>query len=596
MDDFIFGSMDTEALRVEHHRRSHLHISHLSGRSPRDPLPGQPVNLTVSVGAAESAAAAWIYFTSDGSDPVGSLGKATHGQVVGMRRAGAEWDDITWGFTHTWSSALPGQQDQTIVRYRIGVQIADGTEVFADEGAYYAYCVDTFAPPDWSRDAVIYHILVDRFARGGGRPWNEVASIDEIYGGDLSGILERLDYLQQLGVNTLYLSPIFPCPNHHRYNATDYFAIDPVVGTQADFRRLLDTLHERGMRIILDFVPNHWSDQHATFQSAISDPNSPYRDWYTFTHYPDEYECFFNVRSMPKINLRNPDARKYMCDAAAYWLNFGVDGLRLDYSIGPAPDFWADFRLATRKANPDCWVFGEVVDSPNAQIVFTGLLDGCLDFLLLEAFRQTFAARRWDAGKLAAFLAGHFSQFPPEFSRPAFLDNHDMDRFLWAAGGNLEALKLAALCQFTLPGAPLIYYGTEVGLSQERATRDRRGGFGKLEEARLPMPWGAGQNKELLQYYRQLAALRQREKALRRGGWELESFSTNAIAYRRSIGEDRLLIVLNLSPENCDFPIPPEFDRLIFTTPTGPADIPIPAGSLQLHPCSGAVLRFGRQA
>lgn len=595
MDDFIFGSMDTEALRVEHHRRCHQGIAHLSRRSPRDPLPGQAVSLTVSVGAGLGATAAWIYFTNDGSDPAGEHGVPANGCAVKMRWSSAAWDDITWGYTHAWSGAIPGQADQAIVRYRIGVQAADGTEIFADDSAYYAYCVDSFTAPDWSHDAIIYHILVDRFARGNGKAWNQVESIDEIYGGDLAGILDRLDYIQQLGANTLYLSPIFLCPNHHRYNALDYYTIDPVVGSRADFRRLLDTLHARGMHLILDFVPNHWSDQHATFQSAIADPHSPYRSWYNFTRYPDEYECFFHVKSMPRINLRNPGARACMCDAAAYWLNFGVDGLRLDYTIGPTPDFWADFRLATRRANADCWVFGEVVDSPHAQMAFSGLLDGCLDFILLEAFRQTFATHTWDGGKFASFLRGHFAAFPPDFSRPAFLDNHDMDRFLWAAQGDIAALKLAALCQFTLPGAPMIYYGTEVGLSQERATRDRRGGFGRLEEARLPMPWDSGQNEDLLGYYRQLSALRGREGALRRGAWALESATTDVFAYRRTFATDQLLVVINLSPEERNFSIPPEFDRLIFSSPAGDCDVPFSNDRLQLLPYTGVVLRSGKR-
>lgn len=595
MDDFIFGSMDTEALRVEHHRRCHQGIAHFSRRSPRDPLPGQPVSLTVSVGAGLGAVAAWIYFTDDGSDPAGKLGRATHGRVVDMRWSSAAWDDITWGYTHTWCGVIPAQADQTIVRYRIGVQAADGTEIFADDGAYYAYCVDSFTAPDWSRDAIIYHILVDRFARGHGKAWNAVESIDEIYGGDLAGILDRLDYIQQLGANTLYLSPIFPCPNHHRYNALDYFDIDPVVGSRADFHWLLDALHARGMRLILDFVPNHWSDQHATFQNAIADPSSSYRGWYNFSHYPDEYECFFHVKSMPRINLRNPDARAYLCDAAAYWLRLGVDGLRLDYAIGPTPDFWADFRLATRRANADCWVFGEVVDSPHAQMAFSGLLDGCLDFILLEAFRQTFATHAWDGGKFASFLRGHFAAFPPDFSRPAFLDNHDMDRFLWAAQGDVAALKLAALCQFTLPGAPMIYYGTEVGLSQERGTRDRRGGFGRLEEARLPMPWDESRDEGLLAYYRQLAALRLQEESLRRGNWALESATPEVFAYRRTSGTDCLLVDINLSSTVQDFSIPSEFDRLIFSTERGHSAISISGGSLQLPPRSGAVLRRGKR-
>jgi glycosidase len=153
------------------------------------------------------------------------------------------------------------------------------------------------------------------------------------------------------------------------------------------------------------------------------------------------------------------------------------------------PDFWADFRQVTRRVRPDCWTFGEVVEPPAAQIKFAGGLDGCLDFNLMEAFRSSFAYGEWNAERFMSFLSRHEAFFPEDFSRPSFLDNHDMNRFLWAANGDFRRLILAALCQFTLSAPPVIYYGTEVGLSQERDVR--QGGYGLPEESRLPMLWGS---------------------------------------------------------------------------------------------------------
>ena len=140
-----------------------------------------------------------------------------------------------------------------------------------------------------------------------------------------------------------------------------------------------------------------------TFQDAIRNPESPYRDWYTFKHWPDEYESFFGVKELPQVNLRNPAARQSMLDAAAYWLDFGVDGYRVDYALGPTPDFWADFRRVTRSVKPDCWTFGEVVEPSDAQLNFEGGLDGCLDFILMEGLRQCFCLQSVDRQSAGGF-------------------------------------------------------------------------------------------------------------------------------------------------------------------------------------------------
>jgi cyclomaltodextrinase len=413
-------------------------------------------------------------------------------------------------------------------------------EVYTDNGAQYACYIASDSTPEWTRQAIIYQIFVDRFFPGQGKHWKKPDWPSGFYGGTLRGITEKLDYIAKLGANVLWLTPIFPSPSHHGYDATDYFEIEPRLGTKADLCELLEAAHGRGMRVLLDFVPNHWSWLHRTFQQAVSDPDSPYRDWYLFTEWPEKYETFFGVRELPQVNLNYPAAREHMLEAAAYWLKLGVDGYRVDYAAGPAPEFWAYFRRATRLARLDSWSFGEVVEPPDSQVNFEGGLDGCLDFNLLEAFRQAFAFGRWDAQRLASFIARHEA-----FLRPSFLDNHDMNRFLWAAGNDKRRLKLAALCQFTLAGAPVIYYGTEVGLSQERDVR--QDGRGLPEESRLPMLWGQAQDADLLDYYRSLVSLRKKHPALCRGTCDFlrvdGDSAQNVLAYRR--GE--LLVMLNVS-------------------------------------------------
>lgn len=427
MRDFIFGTLATEELRLQHIRNLRAGVSHYQARFPLDALPGQDILLELSIGPGYACEHAWVYWTNDGTDPVGQSGLATNGNASVMETSGVEWDTMLWGYVNRFQATIPGQKSGTVIRYFLSGITTGGKEILADNGTIYANYIANDPAPSWSADAIIYQIFVDRFHPGTGKGWLNPKFPSGFYGGTLRGIHEKLDYLSELGVNVLWLTPIFPSPSHHGYDATDLFEIEPRLGTKRDLKSLLDDAHRRNIRIILDLVPNHVSDQHPTFQSAISDPESPYSNWYTFTQWPEKYLSFFDVPTLPQLNLRNPAARQHMLDAAAHWLDFGVDGYRVDYAIGPAPDFWADFRRVTRQVKPDCWTFGEVVEPPNSQVRFAGSLDGCLDFNLMEAFRKSFAYGDWNAETFASFLTRHELFFPKGFSRPSFLDNHDMN-------------------------------------------------------------------------------------------------------------------------------------------------------------------------
>jgi glycosidase len=196
-----------------------------------------------------------------------------------------------------------------------------------------------------------------------------------------------------------------------------------------------------------------------------------------------------------------------MLDIARYWLReFDIDGYRLDHANGPGADFWADFRAACREVKPDSLCFGEVVESPDILRAYMGRLDGLLDFHLEDALRRTFAFSVMTESDLERFIARHYAYFesPQGFVMPTFLDNHDMDRFLYVAKGDKDALRRAAAFQMRLPQPPIIYYGTEVGLSQSGSSRDHWG----LEISRVAMPWGDAQDKELLAFYKEIIAAR----------------------------------------------------------------------------------------
>jgi len=542
MEDFIFGTLANDELKLIHHRAVRRGLQHNYQLSPLDPSPDQPVTITVQVGCDLGVEQVACYYTVDGSLPVGEHGVALHGQVIALKQVEVVWDTLSWGYLTIWQGVIPPQPEGAVVRYRIGAWAEGTAETFADwpdvqlaieratsaffrnepmpdivpgdlsGGHTFTYRVDRLGPPTWARDAVIYHVFVDRFYPGDGRAWLQTDDLRDICGGTLWGVRDKLDYIADLGVTCIWLSPIFVSPSHHGYDATDYYHVEPRLGGENALRALIDAAHARGIRILLDLVCNHLSDQHPVFQEAYTDPGSPYRDWFIFDSSDIGYRTFFGVPSMPQLNVENPAARQWMIDIACFWLReFDVDGYRLDYALGPGPSFWSDFWAACKAAKPDSFCFGEIVDTPQLQRTYIGRLDGCLDFQMGDVLRKTFGRGQMTEEMLERFLERHLAFFPPNFLMPTFLDNHDMDRFIYIAAHDITALQRAAAFQMRLPGPPIIYYGTEVGLSQPCGKADNVG----AEISRTLMLWGDDQDRGLLEFYKTI--IRQRQERRRSG-------------------------------------------------------------------------------
>lgn len=475
-DDIVIPGRADDAERAAHVRAHRRGVSHDRALAPRNPRAGEDVVVELTAGPDAPSAGAWV-------------------EIEGERRplglVGAEWDTLVWDYVRRYRTVLPGRP-AGVVPYTLGVG-----DTYADGGIRQAYVVGDAGAPAWAADAIVYQAWVDRFW-----PVHGSGPADR-YGGTFAGLLERLDHVQSLGVDTLWLNPIHPSSAYHGYEVMDYFAVDAGLGSLDDFDRLVSELHERRIRLVLDFVPSHVSDRHEAFVAARGDAASGYVPWFRFDRWPDDYRTFFGVPTMPQLNHDEPAVREHLVDAACFWLARGVDGLRLDYAGGASFELWAELRAAAREQSPECWLFGEVVDTPAAQLAYEGLFDGCLDFQLALELRRAFGYRTRSGEQLAAFLDAHETAFPPAFTRPSFLDNHDLDRMLWIAGAEAHRVKAAAVCQFTLAGPPIVYYGTEVGLSQEHGIKDAGD-----RHARLPMLWGDEQDLELLAFYRELTALR----------------------------------------------------------------------------------------
>jgi cyclomaltodextrinase / maltogenic alpha-amylase / neopullulanase len=535
VETFIFGTHATDELKLVHHRAAHSGLQHAHDLHPRDPLPDQPVTIRVRLGPDLHADHVACYYTVDDSEPQGERGVARNGQVLMLDRAGVAWDPLVWGYLAHWQVTLPARPEGTTVRYQIGAWADGGPETFADwpevqaraeqaAAAFFqgeplpdvppgdpalphtfAYSVDRLTAPEWAREAVIYQIFVDRFYPGRGQGWTQTTDLRGFCGGTLWGVAEKMDYVAELGATCIWLSPIFASPSHHGYDATDLYHVEPRLGGDEALHAAVSAAHQRGIRVLLDYACNHVSQHHPIFLDARATPGSPYRDWFTFDESEIGYRCFFSVADMPQVNVACLPAREWLIDVARHWLReFDVDGYRLDYANGPGPDFWVDFWRACKQIKPDSFCFGEIVDTPAVIRTYVGRLDGCLDFHVGDAIHRTFVSRQWTERDLERFVAKHYRYFPDDFVLPTFIDNHDVDRFLYVTGGDKHALRRAAALQMRLPGPPIIYYGTEVGLSQTASTTEGKG----LHVSRTPMLWGDDQDSELLAYYKALIRAR----------------------------------------------------------------------------------------
>ena len=521
--DGFFSMWSDDSRLAAEHREAREGVQHRHMLRPVRPRPGDAITVALETSSSEPVSAARCVYTTDDSDPTHDGARA-----VDLTHTAIEWDGALWQYVYRWEGVIPPQRAGTILRYRVGARTsaadswrwARGRSASEHPSLDHAVWIDNDEPPAWAKTAILYQVFVDRFSPSPGRRWKRPKALDGFYGGTIKGVTSRLDHIASLGCDVVWLSPVFASPTHHGYDATDLHTVEPRLGTNDDLKELIDTAHARGMRVLLDLVPNHWSNEHPTFQHAQRHADSPYRDWYLWRDWPDDYETFWTVKTMPKLNLaRHSPAREHLFEAAEHWLREGVDGFRVDHAQGPPPDLYADLRRRCRAVKPDCWLFGEVVEGADYQRGFAPNLDGNLDFLLCWAVRRAFASREWNVAELAGLLDAHDAYFPPDFTRPSFLDNHDMERFLYHAGGDVRALKAAALLLYALPGAPVVYYGTEVGLSQRSP-----GGF---EPSREPMPWSAKQDRELLAYFQALGAER------RERGWHAAARSLAALDARR---------------------------------------------------------------
>jgi len=449
--------------------------------------------------------------------------------------------------------------------------------------------------PAWVQDTVFYQIFPDRFANGDPainpanmQPWGTPPTRNGFMGGDLRGVLHRLDYLQDLGINAIYFNPIFLAASNHRYNAFDYFQIDPKLGNLKDFQALVDAAHRAGIRIVLDGVFNHCGRGFFAFSDLLENQaESPYRDWFHVKNFPVSaygthknlnYEAWWGYASLPKFNTANPQVRRYIMEVARYWIEQGADGWRLDVPNEIDDDsFWEEFRHTVRSVNSEAYLLGEIWDG-NPRWVSPGHFDGLMHYPLRSAIFDYLAGKLDGAGFTGQVQEqmGRYSQ-KNVFAMYLLLGSHDTERALTALGGNLDKLRLAYLLLFSFPGAPAVYYGDEVGLEG-----------GKDPDCRRAFSWDESTwNTELRAWLRQLIAHRRGSFALRRGEYlPLAQGSHGACAFARRADGHQMIIVANPSRYKAQLEIPASAlnaaEGQVFTSPIDRQQIAIADGVLRL--------------
>lgn len=456
----------------------------------------------------------------------------------------------------------------------------------------------SYKTPDFAKGNIIYHVFVDRFNRADGvktkRKYRlhesfsespEVVSADgkyyadDFFGGNFNGIREKLDYLEELGVGIIYLSPIFKAYSNHRYDTGDYLKVDELLGTEDDFKRLLDAAHEKGMKVILDGVFNHsgadslYFNKFGTYDSlgAYQSKSSPYYDWYYFKKFPDEYACWWGCDNVPDLNKSNKDYRALVFGkngVVEKWQKLGADGWRLDVVDELPIDFVNLLIKKIKSVNKDALVIGEVWEDASTKVSYGELrpyllgdqLDGTMNYPFMNAIIAY--VRDGDEKFFKDTVQSILENYPKEtvYCLMNSLGTHDTVRIInalsdvrahgWSKTHKLgyklpdseyekakKKLYLASVLQFTLPGIPSIFYGDEAGLQGFDDPINRR-----------PYPWGS-EDKEILAHYKKLGRIRRENRAVFSGGFNMRD-ENGLVAYERASGDDEILIAVNAGADD----------------------------------------------
>lgn len=410
----------------------------------------------------------------------------------------------------------------------------------------YIFSESVQKPVKWMQNAVFYQIFVDRYAQGNfikdlsyiNLPWGEKPTAKSFAGGDLEGILNHLDDIQDLGVTAIYLTPIFASKSNHKYDTRDYYEIDAHFGDKEVFMKLVNEIHRRNMKIVLDAVFNHCSEDFPFFMDVKQNgKNSPFYHWFIF--HGKNYETFAHCSYMPKFNTENPDVQDYLLGIVEYWMKeFHIDGWRLDVSDEVAHSFWKRFRAHVKHINEECVILGENWHDAHPYLL-GDQYDGIMNYAFTKSCLDFFIHQTLSCSEMAEKLSGILMRNNDIVNQMMLnlLDSHDTVRFITYAKGNEDILVSALALLFFFVGTPCIYYGTEIGLEGEYDPDSRR-----------TMNWEkVAENGKIKKIIQQLSQLK-KEDLLKGDNISIQSENEMLIITRES-KKMRLKLVINESNE-----------------------------------------------
>jgi alpha-glucosidase len=570
----MYHSLIPDWLQSVHHDGSGRYVS------AAVPRLNEPVTLRLRVGQAAPVRRVYLRTFPDGEQALAPMVRC------------AEEPPVVW-----WEISVV--VNQPYFHYRFILEAEDGVWFYTAVGPTAHIPLDAtdfclladYETPGWLDTAVFYQIFPDRFHNAdpatnpqpheyefrGHRPqtyaWGTPPPADQLfplvfYGGDLPGISAKLDYLHELGVNALYLTPVFTAHSNHKYDVADYDHVDPHFGGDEALAALRQALDARAMRYILDMVPNHCGYWHSWFQTARADAGQPEAEFFTFTQHPDEYASWLGVWLLPKLNYRSLELRRrmYEGDTAVFrrWLRspYAADGWRVDVAnmlgrqgetqIGQ--EVVQGIRRAVKETRPDAYLIGENFFDATASLQgdqwdgvmnYAGLAIPLLAWLsgykqgahgLAEAIASP---APWPTTALAATWQHYLAHVPWVMARQQFnvLNSHDTPRLRTQVQGNAALHRLAVVAQFTFPGVPCVYYGDEIGMADTPELASR-----------ACMVWDdTAWDHEMRAFYQELMRLRRESAVLQSGGFQILAVEADLLAYQREGANGRFLIILQRS-------------------------------------------------
>lgn len=421
---------------------------------------------------------------------------------------------------------------------------------------------DVMDTVDWMRSAVFYQIFVERFRQGNEKKdtsyinmkWDEKPTPKSFAGGDLAGIIEKMDYLKELGINALYLTPVFRSNSNHKYDIIDYFTVDPQFGTKEELRQLVKLAHENGIRVVLDAVFNHCSMEMQQFQDVLEKGReSRFYDWFIIDgDFPEpekmNYECFAACNYMPKLNTANEEVQDFLLEIAIYWIREAdIDGWRLDVSDEVSHGFWRRFRKAVKKEKPDSVIIGENWHDAYAYLM-GDQYDSIMNYAFTKACLDYFAKGVFSAKDMADKLNSNLMRNTEQVNRMMLnlLDSHDTHRFFTEVNKDKDKMLAAIALEMVFEGAPCLYYGTELCMEGGYDPDSRRG-----------FPWDTKSwDMDFLEKVKELIRIR-KQPAVQYGEIKIEE-EQEMLHVERMWENSKIILRINMTEEEKKIPKQPE--------------------------------------